>query len=277
MFTLNKTITAIALCSSLVLSSYALAKPQHGEHMQKMKRMFSQLSVTDTQKQDIRQIMKQGFADSKVNMLDKKAFKAELGALVRSSTWDAEAVEALLVQGQTQFAPNKLSQAQNKHAVWNVLTPEQQAQLIQLKEERKAKQDAATDGPKKGKKNKKKGKKGGKLNLTDAQKESMAAIRNAAKTDAAAVKERLKAFKLAEKSLIQSPDFSAEAWTSLHSQYKNDFLAAALIKTKAKHDSWNVLTPEQQAKAAAKKAKEKKRAAKKGSKGERKNKQKREG
>jgi Spy/CpxP family protein refolding chaperone len=75
MFTLNKVVTALALCSTLALSSYAIAKPEQGGNKQKMKRMFAALSVTDTQKQDIRQIMKQGLADTRVNMLDTKAVK----------------------------------------------------------------------------------------------------------------------------------------------------------------------------------------------------------
>ena len=62
-------------------------------------------------------------------------------------------------------------------------------------------------------------------------------------------KATIQAFKQAEHQLIQSPDFSAQAWQNLWRQYKGDFATAKVVKSKVQHDLWNVLTPEQQTKA----------------------------
>lgn len=250
MLKLNKTITAIAVCSSLILSVQAYAKPEQGKHRSAMKKVFSQLSISDTQKQDIKQIMQQARGDRDISKPDMKGFKQEFNALVRSESWDAQAVETFLANKQSQKAEAGLRKAQNKHAVWNVLNAEQQAEFVNIMSERKAKAEAGEG--KKSRKNKgksKKGKMAKRLGLDEAQKDQMAAIKSQAKESASELKTSLKSFKQAERALIQSAEFTADAWTNLHQQHQADFLAMAVLKANTKHQMWNVLTAEQQEKA----------------------------
>jgi protein CpxP len=217
-----------------------------------MKRVFSQLSLSDVQKQDIKQIMQQARDEREVSSQDARNFKQELQALVRATDWNEEAVTSLLSDKQVQHTEASLARAQNKHAIWSLLTAEQQQEFDELIASRKSKAEKkASKGGKKGQKGQKgKKKKAAKrLGLDEGQKAEIAAIKAQAKESAVLLKENLKSFKQAERALVKSAEFSQDAWLSLQQQYQADLLAAAVLKSKTKHLMWNVLTAEQQAKA----------------------------
>ncbi|MDU0354088.1 hypothetical protein RS130_09195 [Paraglaciecola aquimarina] len=56
-------VTPIALAVTLTLSSQVLAKPENGHDAHRMAKVLSQLSLSETQKQDIKQIFKQSRED----------------------------------------------------------------------------------------------------------------------------------------------------------------------------------------------------------------------
>ncbi|MCF2949326.1 Spy/CpxP family protein refolding chaperone [Paraglaciecola aquimarina] len=271
MFKLKTIVTPIAICLSLALSSQVMAKPKgghEGAHKgHSMMKLLSKLSLTDTQKQDIRQIMKQSREDRQASAPSFAPVRQDLSALIQTTDWDQAAVEAAFSQNQEQMAQASLKRAENKHAVLNLLTEEQKDKLATIANKMK---DRAAEGDRKGKrkgkaKGKQRGERGNILAFTDEQKAELKSIRTESKASAAELHEKLKAFKQAERELVKSAEFNAEAWLALSNEYKGDFLAMAVLKAKSKHDMWNVMTPEQQAQMLA--AKENHKGGKKSMKG----------
>jgi Spy/CpxP family protein refolding chaperone len=248
--TLLKTaLTPIALCLSIALVSPALAKNSHHQKHDGMRQVLSGLSLTDTQKQDIRQVLKQTREDRGLFSSDAKSLKTELRNLIQSTEWDQTAIESAIAQNQTLIIEKALQRASNKNKVWNLLTETQQAEFVVLKadlETRKAERKEKSKGKRKAKRGHNRLKR---LDLTEEQLTAVDGIKTVAKTNGEATKVKLKTFRQAERFLIQSTDFSAEAWQTLSSEYQTDFLAIAVLKAKVRHDIWNLLTPEQQAAA----------------------------
>ena len=249
--TLLKTaLTPIALCLTIALASPVLAKNGHHYKHDGMRQILSELSLTDTQKQDIRQILKQTREDRGLFSSDAKSLKTELRNLVQSTEWDQTAVESVITHNQTLIKEKALQRASNKNQVWNLLTETQQGDFVALNadlETRKVeRRDKNTEGKRKGKR---KGNRLKRLDLTEEQLIAVDVIKTAAKTNGEATKVKLKTYKQAERVLVQSTDFNAEAWQTLNNEYQTDFLAMAILKAKTRHDIWNLLTPEQQAAA----------------------------
>lgn len=243
------TLTPIALCLTLAIAIPAIAKKGHYGKHDGMRQMLSELSLTSAQKQDIKQILKQSREDRGLFSSDAQSLETELLSLVQSSAWDQAAVENVITQRHALTQQKTLQRATNRNQVWNLLTDTQQAEFVEQLETRKAKyQKMASEGKRK---DKRKGKKLKRLGLTEAQLTAVEAIETAAKVNNAETKEKLKAYKAAERGLIHSAEFNAEAWQTLNSEYQVDFLANAMLKAKTQYDIWNQLTPEQQTKLQA--------------------------
>ena len=252
------TLTPIALCLTLAIAAPAIAKKNHHQKHDVMRQILSELSLTDTQKQDVRHILKQTREDRDLFSTDAKSLKNELRRLVHSTEWDQAAIETAITQSQAQMQTKALQRASNKNQVWNLLSDTQQADLVakldtlkaELKTHKSKGKEKGTEEGKKGvKKGKRKGNKLKRLDLTEVQFMAFKAIKTEAKASGEEIKANLKGYKQAERALIYNTGFDAQTWQTLHSQYQADFLAMALLKAKTKHDIWNQLTPEQQAKA----------------------------
>ena len=100
---------------------------------------LSELSLTNTQKQDIRQILKQTREDRGLFNTDEKSLRTDLRSLVHSSEWDQAAIESAITQRQALMQEKALQRASNKHQVWNLLTETQQAEFVAQLESRKTK------------------------------------------------------------------------------------------------------------------------------------------
>jgi len=248
------TLTPIALCLSLAIAAPAMAKKDHHHNHDGMRQILSELSLTDTQKQDIKQILRQTREDNDLFRTDAKSLKTELRSLIQSTEWDQTAVESAITQRQSLIQEKALQRAHNKNQIWNLLTGTQQGEFVAQLESRKTKGEPM--GHRDKRKDKRHNKKFARLNLTDTQLVAVQAIKAAAKASGEEIHAKLKNFKQAEQTLVQSTDFNAEAWRTLSNEYQADFLAMATLKAKTRHDIWNLLTPEQQTEAA-KKGKEK--------------------
>jgi protein CpxP len=246
---IRTTLSPIALCLTLVIAAPALAKKGHHQEHDDMRQILSELSLTDTQKQDIRQIAKQNRENRGLFSSDVIPFRG-LRNLVQSSEWDHVAVEIAITEIQTLIQTNALQRATNKNQVWNLLTEAQQGEFVvffdALKAERKGKGVAGW------KEGKRKGKKLKRLDLSEAQLAAVNVIKNKSEASGKKNKAKLKVYKQAEQLLVQSVDFNAETWQTLNNEYRADFLSIAILKVKTQYDIWNQLTPEQQAKAAEK-------------------------
>jgi Spy/CpxP family protein refolding chaperone len=99
---------------------------------------MSELSLTDTQKQDIKQILKQNCTDKGLFRIDAKSLQTELRSLVQSTQWDPTAAESAITQRQALMQEKALLEANNKNLLWNVLTDIQQVEFVGLLDNQKA-------------------------------------------------------------------------------------------------------------------------------------------
>jgi Spy/CpxP family protein refolding chaperone len=256
---IKTTLTPIALCLTLAIAAPAMAKKgQHQKH-DGMRQILSELSLTATQKQDIRQVLKQSREDRELIKTDDSV-RTDLRSLIQSTEWDQTAVESALIQNQAVMQDKALQRATNKNQIWNLLTETQQAEFVALLDTRKAEREE-----KKGK-GKRKDKMLKRLDLTEEQLTAVEVIKTAAKASGEETKAKLKTFRQAEQALVQNNNFNAEAWLTLNNKYQADFLAMAVLKAQTKHDVWSLLTTEQQAKAVEKMQGKKNKHGKKGKK-----------
>lgn len=83
------------------------------------------------------------------------------------------------------------------------------------------------------------------LELTDAQKQEMKAIKLAAKEQNKSLRDSLKQFRSEMKTLTQADVFDEHAFTALYNAYQPSLAQAALAKAKTKNAIYQVLTAEQ--------------------------------
>lgn len=247
------TLTPIALCLSLAIAAPAMAeKGQHKKHDGK-RQLLSGLSLTDTQKQDIRLVLKQSREDRSASRTDDKALRTELRSIIQSTEWDQAAVESAITQNQAQLQEKALIRASNKNQVWNLLTETQQGEFVAQMETRKAKHkemDSSEKGKGKGNKRKGSGNRLKHLHLSAAQLAAIETVKSESKASRAEIKASIKTYKQAERALIHSSDFNEQAWKTLNAQYQADFLSMAVLEFKTKNEIWNLLTTEQKALAS---------------------------
>jgi len=245
--TLSKTtLVPIALCLSVAVTTSAMAKKgQHQKH-DGMRQILSELSLSDTQKQDIKLVLKQNREDRASTRTDDKSLRTQLRVIIQSTEWEQTAVESAITQHQAVLQAKALKRARNKNQVWNLLTDDQQIELVAQLETRKAKlKEIGSNDKRKGK--------GDRLKRLDLSAEQLAAvktIRSSVRANSAEIKTSLKEYKQAERALIHSSEFNEQTWKALNAEYQADFLSMAVLKVKTKNDIWNLLTSEQKTIAA---------------------------
>ena len=105
------------------------SKHQHkGKFSQgdKMHRMFKKLNLSMEQKQQIALIKLEGKAESTAIHDSYKQYKEEQKVLLQADTFNEGAFTNSYYNNQETFAKAALIKAKTKHAIFNVLTPEQQ-------------------------------------------------------------------------------------------------------------------------------------------------------
>ncbi|WP_299083749.1 Spy/CpxP family protein refolding chaperone [uncultured Paraglaciecola sp.] len=253
------TLTPIALCVTLICSSPAVAKRSHHQMPAGMHHILSEVSLTDTQKQDVKQILKQTRDDNNLFKAEQKSLKLKLNQLVRTDQWDQQSVQNAIGQHQDLLQQKALQRAVIKNKIWNLLTAAQQSEFVAQAELR---QTALRSKKNTLSKDKPTGKRAKRLDFTEQQLTAIQKVKSSTKASAKDSKFKLKSYNAAERKLIQSSEFNIQAWSELHAEYQADFLTLAILKAKSRHDVWNLLTPEQQQKSkqsANKKRKSKKR------------------
>lgn len=114
-----------------------------GKHHGKKKHKgmgFSQLDLSDQQKQEMRDIMRTTKSDNKANKSSKSeartAHRAAMQTLISSESFNEQQAKALIEAQQLQKAEKQLSMLKAKHQMYQLLTEEQKVQYQALKEKR---------------------------------------------------------------------------------------------------------------------------------------------
>lgn len=230
--------SAIILMSLLALGSTA-AMANH-QHKNGLKPILKQLDLSQEQRQDLRQLLRESKGDMQSVSQDMKAFRQNMLLLVQADTYDQDAVTSLLEENQEVRTQKRLRKAQKQHLLFQSLTPEQQDKFVSLIA-------AKTDTKRHNKANKMYRR----LGLTDQQKGNIKQIKSAFKATRSEAIDTLKQRKQAELALVRSAQFDAKAWLALQQQYRSTEIDIAEQRAAVRNQVWNQLTLEQQQKAAA--------------------------
>ncbi|ELG3149243.1 ATP-independent periplasmic protein-refolding chaperone [Salmonella enterica] len=87
--------------------------------------MFKNLNLTDTQKQQIRDIMKAQREQMKRPLLEERRAMHDI---IASDTFDKAKAEAQITKMEAQRKANMLAHMETQNKIYNVLTPEQKKQ-----------------------------------------------------------------------------------------------------------------------------------------------------
>ena len=146
MLNISKTTIGAAVLSALLLSTSAFAKHggERGEGFHgkpPMHHFAKALDLTDTQKEQIKQILESAKASKKDNKQSMHDYHVALRSLIESDAYSDEAVKALYLQYQTTFTEQQVQRASIEHQINAVLTAEQLEKKKQLAEKFKHKKE----------------------------------------------------------------------------------------------------------------------------------------
>jgi Spy/CpxP family protein refolding chaperone len=221
---------------SLTFTSSSFAGSDHHPRKNEFRQILKQLDLSQTQVQDVRQLMKQGHEDKSVYRLDMRGISSQLKTLIQNTAWDQQAIETVLLQRMDLIAQIGWQKATKKNQVWQLLTSQQQSELVLLV----------------GNRDKKIGKNGRSfkvletLDLSDEQAAEIDLIKAEFKALTSDSKANLKEFRQAQHTLRRADRLEQGDWQALEAKYQDDKLAMAIAKTQVRHNIWNVLNTEQQ-------------------------------
>jgi len=144
-----KTIVSIStVCAILVFSNASSARASgydvaldspmyHKKSKHMMKRMIKVLSLSEQQQVQIKAIKSQAKEQSETLSDSMQQFKGAEKLLMQAETFDEHAFIALHTAYQQTFSDIALSRAKAKHAIFNVLTTEQQEKWLETVEKHK--------------------------------------------------------------------------------------------------------------------------------------------
>ncbi|WP_201551648.1 Spy/CpxP family protein refolding chaperone [Psychrobacter fjordensis] len=146
-------VFTVTACSSVnantdTTPSATKMQKQHKAGMKKgdmkkggMRGPLSQLDLTEAQQTQIKAIMQKQHGDNKADRTENKAERAQMHqqiqALTNARTLNNTAVSRLADQQAAKEKQRFIERIQTQHAIAQVLTAEQRAELVQMKEERK--------------------------------------------------------------------------------------------------------------------------------------------
>ena len=226
----------LTLTVSALITFGASAGHHPGPHHQMA--LLKQLDLSREQRQDVRQLMRQGRQDVAVYREDLRAVRQQMQALIKAESWDEAAVKDLLEERQPLMAQLALTRANKKHQVWQVLSDEQQAEFEALMQDREPREFSDRQQ-----------KMLERLDLSDAQQQQIDQIRTENAANKAAFRQLRQDLKQAEAELIKADSFDQDAWQGLRAEYQQVFADYALKGLYARHQVWQVLSDEQQAEA----------------------------
>ena len=246
------TLTALASIVCFNVASIPTATAQEGRHDNPM-RVFSQLELSDQQKQEIRAIFKTTRQDNSVFAAEKNDMKQDMESLMNMPVWDETLATSLINKQLEQGKSVALNRAKARNQAYNLLTDEQKATLAAQQID-KANMDESDNSGKKDKKKHKKGKKMSMerlakvLSLSPEQVAQISAIDTTTKAQMDILKDTNKAQRMQMRALTNTATFDEAAWLTLYEDSLDDMLNHRLIRAKAKYEKAAVLSVVQQTK-----------------------------
>ena len=145
----NKTIfSVVAICIAIVFASVASVNApnsemafdtsvDHQRGMHKVKRMAKALSLSKQQRVQIKEITRQAKEEHQSLRVSMKQFKNSEKKLFQTTTFNEKSFSDLYEAYQPTFAQVALTKVKIKHAIFNVLTEDQQIKWLKMMEHHK--------------------------------------------------------------------------------------------------------------------------------------------
>lgn len=238
---MKKLLISLTVASLLSTSAFAINAKQKERHGDAQRSVMASLSLSDQQKQDIKQIRKETRQDMNVYREENKQFRESMRSIMQATTWDEAEVSSLLEQHMTVNLQRKLIEAKAKNKVFNQLTDAQKAEFVANK--------ASNKGNRKGKNPERKMQRLVKaLKLDEQQQAQISEMMTANKAERLANKAQVEGVRSALKNLVQASEFDESAWLAIHAEHKQQKLDMMLNKTKSRFDMLAVLNEQQREK-----------------------------
>jgi Spy/CpxP family protein refolding chaperone len=237
-------VTTTLLASSLNLVAFSVNAQEFGFRHEghQIKRMLRGLDLTAEQRQDIKQIVRETKQEAKLYKEDVKASRQEIKSIVQQPDFDQQAAESAIAVSAAVKMQLAQQRAETKHAIWALLTEEQQQKWQERIDNRVEREPRDFNTERQAKFFER-------LDFTDIQIEQATQIREQAFASMEALKVKRRAFKQAEFDLITADEFSVEAWQALHAQYAADFNQGQIIALETRNQMFNLMTEEQRQRA----------------------------
>ncbi|GEM_PF-4709800 len=211
----------------------------------KRMRIFAGLDLSNEQKQDIREIMRQMRQDNAIYAGEKQDTHNQMQQLMSLPEWDEAVAEQLLSTSIDTRLVLETNRAFARHQVANLLDEDQLTEI----------ESRWNDGEMRDRREHMERKMARRLNLTDEQQSQAADIMSRQKALLAAYEDQLKEHRMAEKALIRADEFDRDAYVALNDAFKQTQLEIALLRAKTRYDMAQILTDEQREKAAKQRSK----------------------
>lgn len=210
--------------------------------------LFKALDLTDVQKQDIAEILRQTKQDNSIYKGEKQALRQQMRALMSAEVWDQALAEDLISQQVSQSTDLSLNRAAARHQAFNVLTSEQQVAFLEQRGERAGKKVKGKRGKHNEQANITRMQK--RLGLSEQQILAFEQIQVQHQADTQALKASLKEAKTTENTLVYASEFDQQAWSELHQDVEQNKIAFGVERLHFRYQVLTILNDEQKQKFA---------------------------
>jgi Spy/CpxP family protein refolding chaperone len=246
MSNMKKIVTVATTLMFCLGTQSVLAQSQQRDHQRDHERSAMQeLNLSDSQKEAIQAIREQAKEGRSLFKGERDEALELMRQSKQSGKWDAATAGSLVESKITNRQAHQLANAQNRQAVFAVLTAEQQQTLIANQADKIAARDLLKREQKRLKKLLRMAKK---VDATEAQLAQLTTIHNDTTAAMQTYHNAIMSQKMAERSLIQVSEFDTQAWQTLQDEFTPTAIEIGVLRAKTKFDIQQVFNAKQQKK-----------------------------
>jgi Spy/CpxP family protein refolding chaperone len=242
MSNMKKIVTVATTLMFCLGTQSVLAQSQQRDHERPA---MQELNLSDSQKEAIQAIRQQAKQDCSLFRGERDEALKLMRQNKQSGTWDAATARSLVQSKLINRQAHQLANAQNRQAVFAVLTAEQQAKFNANQVARHTVRDPLK---REQKRLKQLLRMANKVDATEAQLAQLTTIHNDASTAMQTYHNNLMTHKMAERSLIQAAEFDTQAWQTLQDEFAPTAIEIGVLRAKTKYDIQQVFNAKQQKK-----------------------------
>ncbi|RCU50958.1 hypothetical protein DU002_06435 [Corallincola holothuriorum] len=143
---LKRNLLVLSLATALV-APIAMAKPGPGAGKNGMREVISQLDLSSEQQTQIKALFQAQKEQRKGQKSgQRQQMKADMEALITADSFDESKARSLIEQHSQRMEDRMVQRLQMQHQIYQLLTPEQQVQFLQLIEQQRDEKRAEKRG-----------------------------------------------------------------------------------------------------------------------------------